>query len=57
MKSHMIMQVHDELVFEAEKSEADELEALVREKMEKAIKLKVPVVVDVGRGENWDEAH
>lgn len=57
MKSRMIMQVHDELVFEAEKSEADELEAMVREKMVNAIKLKVPVVVDIGRGNNWDEAH
>ena len=57
MKSRMIMQVHDELVFEAEKSEADELEAMVREKMEKALELRVPVVVDIGRGNNWDEAH
>lgn len=57
MKSRMIMQVHDELIFEAEKSEADELEAMVREKMVNAIKLKVPVVVDIGRGNNWDEAH
>lgn len=57
MKSRMIMQVHDELVFEAAKDESDELEDLVREKMIKAIELKVPVVVDIGRGDNWDEAH
>ncbi len=57
MKSRMIMQVHDELVFEAHDSEAGDLEAMVREKMEKAIELKVPVVVEIGKGNNWDEAH
>src|SRR5690606_7357387 len=53
----MIMQVHDELVFEVDASFADELTAEVSERMQAAAELKVPLVVDSGRGANWDEAH
>lgn len=53
----MIMQVHDELVFEVPEAETDEVKGLVREAMEHAIELSVPVKVDIGSGKNWDEAH
>jgi len=53
----MILQVHDELVFEVPEEELDEVKDLVKEKMETAIPLKVPVVVDTGVGRNWYEAH
>jgi DNA polymerase I len=53
----MIMQVHDELVFEIPEKEVEEFALLVRERMEKALELSVPVVVDLGRGKNWEEAH
>jgi len=56
MRSKMVLQVHDELVFDAHKDELDGLKKLVTTAMEKAIKLSVPVVVDVGVGENWLEA-
>jgi len=57
LKSRMIMQVHDELVFEVSEDEMDIMEILVRDKMENAIKLNVPVVVDISTGKNWEEAH
>ncbi len=57
MKSRMILQVHDELVFEAPKDEVRKLETLVREEMINALKLSVPVEVDVGTGPNWLDAH
>ncbi len=57
LKSRMIMQVHDELVFEVHKDEKEIMESIVREKMETAIKLNVPVVVEIGTGKNWEEAH
>ena len=53
----MIMQVHDELVFEVPKDQLDPVSQHIRIKMEQAAELKVPLVVDVGVGENWDEAH
>ncbi len=55
--AHMLMQVHDELVFEVRAGAADEVAAGVRERMQGAAKLDVPLVVDVGQGANWDEAH
>jgi len=55
-RARMILTVHDELLFEAPKEAADETVAVVREKMEKAVALKVPLTVDVGVGENWKEA-
>jgi len=57
LKSRMIMQVHDELVFEVHEDELLIMKSLVKEKMENAIKLDVPVVVDIGIGKNWEEAH
>jgi len=53
----MIMQVHDELIFEIKESQVDEAIILIKEKMESAAELAVPLVVDVGLGKNWDEAH
>jgi DNA polymerase I len=57
MRSQMILQVHDELVFEAHKDEVAELSKLVKELMENAIPMQVPMLVEVGTGENWLEAH
>ncbi|MCJ7552756.1 MAG: DNA polymerase I [Ignavibacteriaceae bacterium] len=56
-KTKMILQVHDELLFDAHKDEVDELRPLIKEIMEKALPLKVPVVVDTGVGDNWLDAH
>ncbi|CAN5600355.1 DNA polymerase I [soil metagenome] len=55
-RTRMILTVHDELLFEAPVEAADEVAALVRERMEAAVELKVPLTVDVGVGENWKEA-
>ncbi len=57
LKAKMILQVHDELVFDVPEQEVDALSELVKKEMEGAIKLDVPVVVDVGTGNNWLEAH
>lgn len=57
MKSDMILQVHDELVFDAHKKELDSLKKIVIDRMGKAVKLKVPLKVDIGIGDNWLEAH
>ncbi len=56
MRSRMVLQVHDELVLDVYKAELEEVKDIVREGMEKAVKLKVPVTVDIGVGENWLEA-
>ena len=55
--ARMILQVHDELVFETPESEVSELEELLRDRMESALDLEVPLVVDFGVGSNWREAH
>ncbi|MCJ7497554.1 MAG: DNA polymerase I [candidate division Zixibacteria bacterium] len=55
-KSKMILQVHDELVFEVHKSELEEIKEIVKDKMENTIKLKVPIKVDIKIGKNWLEA-
>lgn len=57
LKSMMILQVHDELVFEVPEAELEIMKKLVTEKMENAILLKVPLKVDLGVGDNWLEAH
>ena len=57
MKTVMLLQVHDELVFEAPKGEAEEAKKLIVHEMENAMKLKVPLKVDVGMGKSWLEAH
>ena len=57
LNSKMILQVHDELVFEVPVNEVPKMTPLVREKMENALKLRVPVKVEIGMGKNWLEAH
>ncbi|HEX3075176.1 MAG TPA: DNA polymerase [Ignavibacteriales bacterium] len=56
-KSKMVLQVHDELLFDAHKSELDDIKPIIKEKMEKALKLDVPIVADIGIGDNWLDAH
>ena len=53
----MLMQVHDELVFEVASEQLDDAVAEIRERMQSAAELKVPLLVDVGIGDNWEEAH
>jgi DNA polymerase-1 len=55
--SQMILQVHDELLFDVHRSEVELMKALVKEQMESAMVLNVPVVAEVGIGDNWLEAH
>jgi DNA polymerase-1 len=57
MKSRMILQVHDELVFDALLGELDELKDIVHDGMQNALKMSVPVVVDMNTGDNWLKAH
>ena len=56
LEAKMILQVHDELVFEVPKSEVEKTEALVKERMENVFSLKVPLKVHLGWGANWAEA-
>jgi DNA polymerase-1 len=56
-KSKMLLQVHDELVFDLHKDEIDVLQPIIKSEMENAYKLSIPLIVDVGIGENWLEAH
>jgi DNA polymerase-1 len=55
--ARMLMQVHDELVFEIREDRVEPVSAAIRERMADAAELSVPLVVDVGVGANWDEAH
>jgi DNA polymerase-1 len=55
--SRMILQVHDELVFDVSLSEKELITSLVKEEMESAIKLKVPLITETGLGKNWLDAH
>ena len=57
MESRMILQIHDELVFDAVPSEVGKLERLVTEEMENVIKLSIPLTVECNHGNNWLEAH
>jgi DNA polymerase-1 len=57
LRSRMILQVHDELIFEAPDDEIEPLKGLVRHEMEGVLKLSVPIKVDMGAGKNWEEAH
>jgi len=57
LKTKMIMQVHDELVFEVPEEERGVVEKIVHDKMEHALDLEVPLKVDVAVGRNWEEAH
>ncbi len=53
----LIMQVHDELVFEVHKDDVAAVSEKIHELMENSMKLDVPLLVEVGSGENWDQAH
>ncbi len=57
MKTKMLLQVHDELIFEAPINEVETAENLIKKEMESAIKTRVPLLVEVGVGDNWLEAH
>jgi DNA polymerase-1 len=57
LQTKLIMQVHDELVFEVPEAELESVKAKVRELMQSVHTLDVPLVVDVGVGDNWDKAH
>jgi DNA polymerase-1 len=56
-KSKLILQIHDELVFEVPEKELDPIKIMVKEEMEGVVKLYIPLKVDVGVGKNWAEAH
>ncbi len=56
-KSKMLLQVHDELVFDVYKPELEKLKSMIKEEMEQAYSMSVPLDVEVGVGENWLEAH
>lgn len=53
----LLLQIHDELIFEVPKERADEARQVIKENMEQVVKLSVPLVVEVGIGQNWREAH
>ena len=53
----MLLQIHDELLFECPPDEVEEVESLVRDRMEHAAALRVPLVVDIGHGPSWAAAH
>jgi len=57
LRSRLVLQVHDELVLEVPEDEIETIRGLLPEKMETVAKLRVPLIVDVGVGDNWDEAH
>ena len=56
-KSKMLVQVHDELIFEIHKSELKEMKEIIKNEMENAFDIKIPLKVDMGTGLNWFEAH
>ena len=57
LESRLIMQVHDELVFEVPEGELLQMELLVEQEMSRAVELRVPLKVDISHGANWSEAH
>ena len=56
LRTRMILTVHDELLFESPRDEADQAADIVRERMEQAASLSVPLTVDIGIGDNWNDA-
>jgi DNA polymerase-1 len=56
LKSRMLLQVHDELVFEVAKGELEALKALVIDQMTNVVQLSVPLEVQIGVGKSWDQA-
>jgi DNA polymerase-1 len=57
LSAKMLLQVHDELIFDVPKSEIDKTISVIKNIMENVTQLDVPLEVDTGFGENWDEAH
>lgn len=57
LQGKMTMQVHDELVFDVPKGEVDAFRVLIEHRMKTAIEMSVPIVVEIGEGHNWLEAH
>lgn len=57
LKTKMLLQVHDELVFDVPRDEVEQVKPMIRSKMETAIPLEVPILVELGLGQNWLEAH
>ena len=57
MQSSLLLQIHDELVLESPKEEVEEVSQMVRQCMEGALELRVPLKVDLHTGKNWHEAH
>ena len=57
LKSKMILQIHDELIFDVPKNEENTMKKIIREEMENAASLDVKLKVDIGTGDNWLEAH
>jgi len=57
LRARLVMQVHDELVLEVPVDELDTVQEGVRLRMQDVAELEVPLIVDVGVGDNWDEAH
>ena len=57
LNSRMLLQVHDELVFDVDKNEVEVMQELVKQNMENAVKMAVPLEVEMNIGENWLQAH
>jgi DNA polymerase-1 len=57
LSSKMILQVHDEIIFDCLKSEKEKLEKILIEEMQDVVKLSIPLTIDVGEGNNWLQAH
>jgi len=57
LATRMLLQVHDELLFDVPKRELEVVTPLIREEMQQAYKLSVPLIVEIGTGNNWLEAH
>ena len=57
LQSRMVLQVHDELVFDVAPSEAEKVSAIVVQEMQNVIKLQIPLIAECGKGENWLQAH
>jgi DNA polymerase-1 len=56
-KSKMLLQVHDELVFDVHNSELEKIQPMIKQEMEQAVVLSVPLEVEIGIGKDWLEAH
>ena len=57
LRTRMLLQVHDELLFEVPVEEKDKVQALVKEEMEQAVELLIPIKVEIGTGKNWAATH